>query len=213
MHTIMSRNFRTCLLLILSVFVFLQTNCKSGRENKGVEAPSKSYSVNSNPDLGASIHEAAMKGDLVRISQLLERGCNVDTLDQDGRTALIYAAYNGNTNLLRLLIQNGASVNLQDINGSTALMMASSGPYPDAVKLLLDNQADPNITDRNEHFSALMYASSEGQLEVAKILLEYKADPFLKDIDGVNALNFAKMNNHPEVAALLKSFMEKSQEK
>jgi ankyrin repeat protein len=87
-------------------------------------------------------------------------------------------------------------------------MMAASGPYWEAVKLLLEHQADPNITDKDEHFSALMYAASEGQLEVVKVLLDYKADPFLKDIDGDNALNFAKMNHHPEVAAYLESFME-----
>jgi ankyrin repeat protein len=71
--------------------------------------------------------------------------------------------------------------------------------------LLLDKYADPNITDDEEHFTALMYAASEGQLDVVKLLLSAKADPSLKDVDGDNALVFAKNNGHSEVVVLLQS--------
>jgi len=74
-----------------------------------------------------------------------------------------------------------------------------------AVKMLLDQKADPNMVDREEHFTALMYAAAEGQLEVVKILLSYKADPNLKDIDGDDALTFARNNGHMAVVAQLES--------
>jgi ankyrin repeat protein len=38
---------------------------------------------------------------------------------------------------------------------------------------------------------------------VVKILLSYRADPFLKDVDGDDALTFARNNGHTEVATLL----------
>jgi ankyrin repeat protein len=84
-------------------------------------------------------------------------------------------------------------------------MMASSGPYPAAVKMLLDHQADPNITEKEEHYTALMYAAAEGQLENVRILLSNGADPASKDIDGDDALTFARNNRHTDVVLLLQS--------
>ncbi|HEX2967456.1 MAG TPA: ankyrin repeat domain-containing protein [Bacteroidales bacterium] len=150
-----------------------------------------------------SLFEAALSGMKNEVIEIIDKGTDVNTKDEDGRTVLMYASFNGHSELINNLVLRGAKVNLQDINGRTALMLASSGPFPDAVKILLDHGADPNIIDKAEHYSALMYAASEGQLEVVKILLKYNADPYLKDIDGDDALTFAKNNGHRNVAELL----------
>jgi ankyrin repeat protein len=152
------------------------------------------------------IYSAALEGDLAKVKAAIENGQKANSTDQEGRTALMYSAYDGRTEILKLLLANGAEVNLKDNAGRTALMMASSGPFPDAVTLLLDKFADPNITDRVDHFSAIMFAASEGQLEVVKILLSRGADPSFKDKDGDTAESFATKNGHKEVVALLKSF-------
>ena len=197
------------MLLCSLAFILLSNGCRSKSEkNGGIVQYDKSSIVHPSPGQGASIHEAALNGDLGQVSLLLDKGCNVDTLDQDGRTALMYAAFNGHTAVIKKLILRSASVNIQDINGRTALMMASSGPFQDAVKLLLENYADPNLTDKDEHFSALMFAASEGQTEVVRTLVAHNADPFLKDADGDDAVTFAIRNNHRDVAALLKSLIE-----
>jgi len=88
------------------------------------------------------------------------------------------------------------------------MMFASSGPYTESVRILLKNHADPDMTDKEEHFTALMYAAAEGQTEVAKILLTFKADPRLKDIDGDNALTFARNNGHNDIVTLLQPFIK-----
>jgi ankyrin repeat protein len=154
---------------------------------------------------GMPIHEASVNGLTGQVLSLLERGVAVDTLDAEGRTPLMYASYNGYTEIIRKLLEKGANVNLQDSYGRTALMMASSGPFKESVKLLLDSSADPNITDTEEHFTALMYAASEGQLEVVRLLLSNNADPSKKDVDGDDALTFARNNGHAEVANFLQS--------
>jgi N-sulfoglucosamine sulfohydrolase len=153
-----------------------------------------------------SFFEKAMNGEEAEVMKLLTGGIDVNIKDEDGRTALMYAAYNGHASLMEKLIAKGAQVNLRDNYGRTALMLASSGPFASAVKLLLENGADPNITDTEEHFSALMYAAAEGQAEVVRLLLKYKADPRLKDVDGDNALTFARNNGHKEVSDLLGSY-------
>jgi len=196
------------LFIAFYIIALLLTGCKSKNEpEKVLTQPSDRSGPGTQQ--GASLHEAALNGDLSRISLLLDGGCNPDTLDGGGRTALMYAAFNGHTTVLKKLIQRGASVNTFDVYGRTALMMASSGPYQDAVKILLVNQADPNITDKEEHFSALMYAAAEGQTEVVRTLLAYNADPYLKDIDGDDALTFARNNNHKDAAEVILASMNK----
>jgi ankyrin repeat protein len=194
------------ILIVLLIPGFALTGCKTGDENKkAVEKYVSDKAQQQVPVPVVSIHEAALNGQLTPVTDLLSQGFDVNSLDEDGRTALMYASFNGHVELIRKLIEKGAQINLYDIYGRTALMMASSGPYPDAVKVLLDHYADPNITDKEEHFTALMFAASEGQLDVVKILLAYKADPFLKDIDGDDAMSFASKNGHKEVVALLQS--------
>jgi ankyrin repeat protein len=189
-------------ILIFAVIVVV-SGCKSGGPKQGDQVTTSPVKVG--VAQGISVHEAAVNGQTDKVIAFVEGSGNIDTLDSEGRTPLMYASYNGYTTIIRKLLENGASVNIQDPYGRTALMMASSGPYPDAVKILLERSADPNLTDKEEHFSALMYAASEGQLEVVKLLLSKNADPSLKDVDGDDALTFAKNNGHAEVAVLLQS--------
>jgi len=191
------------LLSVLAILLFLHscgTNNSERKSGEKVITPDTKVTLTS-----MSIHEASVNGMTGQVMSLLDSGIAVDTLDVEGRTPLMYASYNGYTDLMRKLIGKGANVNLQDNYGRTALMMASSGPFGESVKLLLEKYADPNITDDEEHFTALMYAASEGQLEVVKLLLSNNADPSLKDVDGDDALSFAKSNGHAEVAVLLQS--------
>ena len=200
--------FRIFIIVCTIVYCFLLAGCKNrGRNiniNEVVKPVTRDFKTG-RPLPSISIHEAALNGLSNEVMELLAAGLKVDTLDNEGRTALMYAAFNGHTEIIRKLLENGSQVNLNDIYGRTALMMASSGPYAETVKVLLDHYADPNIADKEEHFTAIMYAAAEGQLEVVKLLLAYKADPTLKDIDGDDAFSFATNNGHLEVAALLKT--------
>lgn len=197
--------YNRLLLVGLIIPLLILNNCSTKKDKNSGTSNTTSESVTSaNPLPGISIHDAALNGQIGNVTALLKSGVKTDTLDQDGRTPLMYAAFNGHTEIISTLVKNGADVNLCDSNGTTALMMASSGPYPEAVKILLDNYANPDITDKSEHFTALMYAASEGQLEVVKLLLARQANPFMKDIDGDDALTFAVKNGHSAVVALLR---------
>lgn len=194
------------LALILPVIL---VSCKDqGKKSPGTakEKPAAAApDAGQTPDFAVTIHQAALEGNLSEVTMQLDKGVKANSLDQENRTALMYASFNGHTEIIKLLITRGANVNVADKSGTTPLMMASSGPYADAVKVLLDNSADPNLVDRTEHFTALMYAASEGQMEVVKLLLSRQADPTLKDVDGDDAESFARNNGHPEVAELVKS--------
>ncbi len=195
----MLMNQRILITSFLLILIPLTWGC---RERAGAGNSGSSGSFRGNAE-GISIHKAALDGNSGDIDRILAAGANADSADANGRTPLMYAAFNGYMGIMEKLIMHGAFVNRCDSFGRTALMYASSGPFPEAVRLLLKNQADPNIADKEEHFTALMYAASEGQAEVVRILLTFNADPSMKDIDGDNALTFARNNGHATVADLL----------
>jgi len=147
--------------------------------------------------------DAALYGKIDTIEKALAEGYKADARDPENRTALMYAAFNGQTAIVKILIKAGADVNAQEKTGSTALMFAASGPYAETVQLLLDHGAKINMIDSNEHFTALMWAAAEGQTEVVTLLLKHKADATLKDVDGDTAESFAAQKGHAEIVKIL----------
>ena len=61
--------------------------------------------------------------DLVR--HLLANGVNVNSSDEQSRSALHFAAAKGYSEIVNVLLQNGADPNAKDILGNTALHLAA----------------------------------------------------------------------------------------
>ncbi len=72
------------------------------------------------------------------IRQMLNKGARVNEMDEDGDTALIMAAANGNEETVKLLIAAGAHVNAKNGDNETALSLAQEEGYDGIVKLLKD---------------------------------------------------------------------------
>ena len=159
------------------------------------------------------IVEAALYGKVDTVKKALDQGYKVDERDAEKRTALMYAAFNGQTELVKIMIKAGADVNAQDKIGTSPLMFAASAPGAvETVKVLLEAKAEINMVDSNEHFSALMWAAAEGQAESVKFLLSKGADLTLQDIDGDTAESFAAKAGHTAVAQILKEAAAKKEE-
>ena len=201
---------KTIHIVIFSLFFQLGfIACTSGpkkntsqNDGKSKIEKTESSGVALEPD---AFWEAALDGDLEGVSSMLKLGMDANLADVEGRTALMFAAYNGHTEIAKILIGRGAKVDAVDHSHRTALLFAATGPFPETVKLLLDNKSNPNVVDNGEHFSPLMHAAAEGNLDIVKILLEYGADPDLKDVDGDTAESFAGQKGHAAVVDYLKS--------
>ena len=66
---------------------------------------------------------------------------NINQQDQHGKTALMFAAENGNAAAIGALLQFKATVNLKDLQGHTALSWAAQSGQAEAVKILLRSGA------------------------------------------------------------------------
>uniref|UniRef100_A0A383WLL7 Ion transport domain-containing protein n=1 Tax=Tetradesmus obliquus TaxID=3088 RepID=A0A383WLL7_TETOB len=70
---------------------------------------------------------AASRGRLASVQQLLDRGCPADVCDYDKRTGLMLAAANGHEAVVSLLLSAGANPNARDNLGGSALLEAVRG--------------------------------------------------------------------------------------
>ncbi len=79
---------------------------------------------------------AAIKGDVSRVNELLDKGANVNAKAFDGWTALMWASSNGNVEIVKALIDKGADVDVRNNAGYTALMLAFLFGRTEIVQLL-----------------------------------------------------------------------------
>ncbi|XP_055805864.1 signal recognition particle 43 kDa protein, chloroplastic isoform X2 [Solanum dulcamara] len=93
---------------------------------------------------------AAKKPDESALRELIEAedDRDVDAVDDDGRTALLFVSGLGSESCVKLLAEAGADVNYRDRNGGlTALHMAAGYVKPGVAKLLIELGADPEVQD------------------------------------------------------------------
>jgi len=82
------------------------------------------------------LHDAAMRGNLDTVKELIKSGVEVDSRNSEGATALHWAAFKGQTDVARYLLAKGADVNAHTRKGSTPLRLATTHEQHEVIKLL-----------------------------------------------------------------------------
>src|SRR5262249_23118083 len=100
---------------------------------------------------------------------LVENKGNIRLKDREGRTALFWAAGNGQAEATEALLQIGAPANDIDRQGTTALMIAARRGFEDVVRVLLQYKADPNLTDHTGR-TALMWSGETRNPRIPQML-------------------------------------------
>ena len=122
------------------------------------------------------------------VKLIIQRCGNVNSTDDNGRSALIVASQHGHSEVVKTLIEHGAQVDMQDKNGMSSLMFASQNGHNDVVKMLINKESQVNILN-NEGWSALMFASWNCHVETVEILLKVGAHV---ETDFVSKLSSSK---------------------
>jgi len=86
--------------------------------------------------------EAAVRGNVRVMRLLLERGADVNMVDQDGWNALMGATVEGRLEPVKLLLEHSADVNAKNRKGETALVMATGMKHAEIKDALLAHGAE-----------------------------------------------------------------------
>ena len=145
---------------------------------------------------GWNLLHCASQGDNSYIIELmLSHVPSIDSRNNEGVTALMIAAAQGNLQAVQCLLEKGADPSLQDNDGWNLLHHASLGGHPVIIKLMLSHV--PSIDSRNNKgVTALMTAAGHGRLLAVQCLLKKGADPSLVSKSGRSWLHYASLSGN-----------------
>lgn len=110
-------------------------------------------------------------GDTTIIERMLERGANIDELDNYGNSALMIASGKGNEDIVKVLLDNGATMDLTNTSGKTALILAIESGHRGIATMLLDRGADVDAINQDKK-TALNWSTNMKLTQITKNILD-----------------------------------------
>jgi ankyrin repeat protein len=151
------------------------------------------------------LFDAAGRGDLVTVRELVGAGTEVDERGRNAETPLIAAALSGAYEVAEFLVDSGADVMARNKGGLTPLHAAAYAGSEDIARLLLDHGAALEDHENIGGNTPLSLAAEENRIPVVELLLARGADPTAIDRDGFSVLTQSWAKKRTEVVRLLKS--------
>eukprot|EP00058_Branchiostoma_floridae_P019085 XP_002604574.1 hypothetical protein BRAFLDRAFT_122353 [Branchiostoma floridae] len=136
--------------------VSVNTQVNDGPKGRGVFSGSLTntssqkniYSIQellSNQDM--TIHQLAAQGEVALLSIRHDEGYDMNEVDENGLTSLMWASSHGQVGVTVFLLENGGSVHGATREGETALSFACCKGHVEIVQALLKAGADVNAFD------------------------------------------------------------------
>lgn len=128
------------------------------------------------------------RDDIPGVRQALETGAGINTVDSSGRSLLLIATNNRQTEMAKLLVKHGADVNLQANNRDNPFLYAGASGQTELVRLFLEHGARFDLFNRYKG-TALIPACERGHIETVRLLAHTEGFP----IDHVNRLGWTAL--------------------
>lgn len=205
------RFLRVLLLMIFGVLAFLPMGAHAGSYDDFFKAvqfdDAAKIRALLNRGLDPNLIEA-VRGETALIQSLREnsekvfellinaRDINFEARARNGDTALMIAAFKGKKDAVNKLLEKGAEPNQK---GWAALHYAAFVGNNEIVKILLDRSAYIDAESPNKT-TPIMMAARAGHILTVKLLLDEGADATLKNDQGLTAIDFARQNDHENIA-------------
>ncbi|CAG2198851.1 unnamed protein product [Mytilus edulis] len=133
-------------------------------------------------DKGANVFQyedlliaATIGGNDKIVERLLSKGCCLNGVDVEGKTALFIACEEAYTKIVKLLIDNNADIYKVDSNGINPMHAACCAGNNDIVSLFISKDSDLNMIDVDLE-TPLHKACRKGSADVIQNLLAFGAD-------------------------------------
>ncbi|CAG8751566.1 15697_t:CDS:2 [Gigaspora margarita] len=145
---------------------------------------------------------------LSQINSVIKKyNAEVNCKNQNGKTALHWAAKNGYTSIIEALMKNKARVDECDNNGDSSLFYAVKAGRKKGINILINHQANVNHTNKNGEI-ALHKAAYHAYQEIVRILIEKNANIKAVSNNGWTTLHFAAAAGHVEHTETVKYLLE-----
>ena len=136
------------------------------------------------------IHYAILNKNIFAIKKLLEKNCNLNTVDNKGYNALHYAILTRDLDIVKMILPMISNINTRTTTGETSLHLAVNLQQIDIAEYLINNGINVNYQDYSHEFSALHYAVSINNKHLIEILLDVSANPNIQDVFGNTPIHY-----------------------
>jgi ankyrin repeat protein len=184
---------RTPFLVALGVAIvatiFAVVSSHRSHDSKPLDAvitPSLAVDV---PEIGL----VAYGGKVKELEHLLASGVNIESAGSDNRSPLVLAIAGGRTDAVAVLLKAGANANTIDIGGMTPAHWAAVRGNLEVARLLFARGSKLNGQAKYGE-TPLILAAMHGKGDILKFLVDAGADARIKDVDGSDALGWARKN-------------------
>ena len=154
-------------------------------------------------DMNDALRDASEQGEIDAVLSLLARGADADKAGEEGRNAVIGAAWRGRSQVIQLLLDRGVETELPDSEGRTPLIWAAINGHANVVARLLESGANPDRPDSNGG-TALIRAAWNGHVAVLRSLIDAGADLNAQDRNGLTALAHATREGNRAIIQTLR---------
>jgi uncharacterized protein len=150
-----------------------------------------------------SLPDVAEAGNSATALALVDAKADVNARQDDGTTALHWAAYHDDLPLLRRLLKAGAKANVANDYGSTPLAEAAERADAEALRMLLEAGAEVESPNPQGQ-TALMTVARTDVVEAAKVLVAHGANVNAHETwRGQTALMWASAQSQPAMVQFL----------
>ena len=159
----------------------------AGKEESALALVSKSNPTDRGVDKLPLLHRAALAGMTEMVSQLSNKGGDIDLRDDTGRTPLMLASDSGSIATVKALLEKSAKIETKDSLGMTALHHAAKFGNADLAAFLIEQHADISAEDKIKA-TPLHTAAAAGATQVIDLLISKGAKVNVKDSFGTTPL-------------------------
>lgn len=135
------------------------------------------------------------------VLESLQRGLDINFVDEDGNSLLMLAARDGSAQSSAILINAGAKIYLRNAVGDDALLLAAFAGHESIVDMLLAKHASLGANPLG--WTPLHYAAFAGHTQLVGKFLALGAPVNQLTAGGLSALMLASKNGHLEVVQTL----------
>ncbi|CAN1273303.1 ANK3 [Linum perenne] len=161
--------------------------------------------VSSNVSIFSPLFFVAQAGDAEALQVLINsrQVADLDYQDENGFTAVMFAALHGRIEAFRVLVHAGADVKLQNKVGETAISLSELSQNRDLFEKVMLEYALEKGNRYAGGFCALHCAARHGDIVAAKLLTSRGYDVNVPDGDGYTPLMLAARGGHKSMCQLL----------